>query len=56
MHYQYIDKICDEISEIIAAEFGMKLGRKKDTGLAEELALDWDEPVETVLDIIGQMG
>lgn len=56
VHYQYIDKICDEISEIIAAEFGMKLGRKKDTGLAEELALDWDEPVETVLDIIGQMG
>ena len=52
VHYQYIDKICDEISASIAQEYGMKLGRKKDTGLAEELALDWDEPVETVLDII----
>ena len=39
-HYQYIDKICDEISLIIAQEYGMKLGRKKDTGLEEEYELD----------------
>ena len=52
IHYRYIDKICDEIANLIAQEYRMKLGRKQDTGLAEELALDWDEPIETVLDII----
>lgn len=36
VHYHYIDKILDYCVPIIANYFGMKLGKKIDTGLEEE--------------------
>lgn len=53
IHYQYIDRICDEIAPQLANEFGMKLGRKKDTGLIDEFAMQQDTSVENIIDIFG---
>ena len=36
IHYKYIDKILDANLPFIADYFGMKMGRKKDTGLEQE--------------------
>lgn len=36
VHYKYIDKILDNTLPMIADYFGMKMGRKQDTGLEEE--------------------
>ena len=36
VHYQYIDKMLDQIAPMLASEFGMKLKRKENTGLGEE--------------------
>ena len=39
IHYKYIDRILDNTLPWIATEFGMKLKRKQDTGLGEEMGL-----------------
>ena len=39
VHYKYIDNILDETLPIIASELGLKLKRKKDTGLKDEYGL-----------------
>ena len=60
-HYKYIDNIINQdVVDQLALTFGMKkVGAKSSasetTSLAEELAYDWDEPVETVLDIFGSL-
>lgn len=36
VHYKYIDKILDETLPLVAEELGLKLLRKKDTGLEDE--------------------
>lgn len=52
VHYEYIDKICDEIAPKLAEMFGMKLMRKKDTGLGEEYGLQDESQYTTdILDI-----
>ena len=53
IHYQYIDKMLDDIAPRIAYEFDMKLGRKKNTGLAEEFAYQQGTDLETIMDIFG---
>lgn len=50
-HYQYIEKMLDIITQELATEFGLKLKRVEKTGLEEELAMEWGESVETVMDI-----
>lgn len=50
VHYQYIDKICDELAPIIAEEYGMKLRRKQDSGLIDEFAMQEDVSIESVLE------
>lgn len=55
-HYKYIDNILNQdVVDQLALTFGMKRARTKNSGLAEELAYDWDEPIETVLDIFGSL-
>ena len=51
-HYKYIDKILDYIMPIIAIEYRLKMLRKQDSGLTEELAYQWGESEETVIDIL----
>ena len=53
IHYQYIDKMLDDIAPRIAYEFDMKLGRKKNAGLAEEFAYQQGTDLETIMDIFG---
>ena len=53
VHYKYIEKTMDAYLPFIATQFGLKQGRTENSGLAEELALDWGESVDTVLDIFG---
>lgn len=57
IHYQYIDKICDEIAPLLANEFGMKLARKQDSGLGDEyFSESFDSTLDSSyggLDIIG---
>ena len=53
VHYKYIERTLNTYLDFIAQEFGLKRGRTQDSGLAEELALDWGEDVSTVLDIFG---
>lgn len=52
-HYQYIDKILDEdVIWKLANYFNLKVMRKKDTGLVEDLAEQWGAEEETILDIL----
>ena len=51
IHYGYIDSINDEVANLLANEFGMKLMRKKDTGYAEEYGMQYGLTEEEVLDI-----
>lgn len=51
-HYQYIEKMLNNtILDQVALEFGLKRGRTENTGLEEELAMEWGEDVSTILDI-----
>lgn len=50
LHYKYIDRIVDDVAPKLASEFGMKLGRKKDTGLIEEFAMQEGVSIESVLE------
>lgn len=50
-HYGYIDIINDEVANLLAKEYGMKLMRKKDTGYAEEYGMQYGLTEEEVLDI-----
>ena len=53
IHYQYIDKILDnEVVPQLANHFGLKTARKQDSGLTEELALQWGTDESTILDIM----
>lgn len=53
MHYQYIDRICDEVANKLANFFGMKLGRKQDSGLIDEFAEQQGTSIENIIDIFG---
>lgn len=56
VHYHYIEKTLDSFLGIIASQYGLKSLRKQDSGfegLAEELAVDWGEETQTVIDIFG---
>lgn len=53
VHYHYIEKTLNAYLDFIAQEFGLKRGRTMKSSLAEELAFDWDESIETVLDTFG---
>ena len=56
-HYHYIENILDSgILEKLAAEFGAKLMRKQTTGLEVDLADEWGEEVNTVLDAFNLLG
>ena len=50
-HYQYIEKILEEITVVIANEFGMSLGRVKNTGLVEEFAMQEGTSVDNIMEI-----
>lgn len=50
VHYKYIDRILDSIVYTLASEFGLKMRRKQDTGLAEEYSMQ--EESEYTTDII----
>ena len=52
-HYQYIDKILDtEVVDRLALEYGLKKGKKSDSGLGEEYALQEESKYTTnMLDI-----
>lgn len=50
MNYEYLDKVSDEVANKIAQEFGMKLGRKKDSGLIDEFANQEGVSIEAVLE------
>ena len=50
IHYKYIDRILDNIVYTLASEFGLKMRRKQDTGLAEEYSMQ--EESEYTTDII----
>jgi hypothetical protein len=50
IHYKYLDRICDEVAQQLAKDFDIKLGRKKDTGLIEEFAMQEEVTVESVLE------
>lgn len=48
IHYQYIDKILDqEVIDRLALEFGLKKGRKVNTGLGEEYGLQEESTYTT---------
>lgn len=49
-HYKYLDRICDEVAQQLAKDFDIKLGRKRDTGLIEEFAMQEEVSVEQVLE------
>ena len=49
MHYKYLDRIADEVANTLASEFNLKIGRKQDTGLIEEFAMQEGMTVENVL-------
>jgi len=51
MNYQYLDRICDEVAYKLADKFSMRLGRKKDTGLVEEFAMQEGTSVDNILEI-----
>lgn len=51
VHYQYIEKMLNIITLELASEFNLKKARVEKTGLEEELAMEWGESVETILDI-----
>lgn len=51
IHYNYIDKILEEITPILANEYGMKLGRVKSSGLIDEFAEQEGISVEQVKEI-----
>lgn len=53
IHYQYIDKMLDNIAPTLANEFQMKLARKQDTGLIEEFAFQEGTDVDTIMSIFG---
>lgn len=53
VHYRYIERTLKSFLPFIAQEYGLRQGRTQDSGLAEELALDWGESVDTVMDIFG---
>ena len=40
VHYHYIEKMMSKINPFLADEFGLKLKRVEDTGLAEEYVMD----------------
>ena len=50
-HYQYIEKILEQITVVIANEFGMSLGRVKSTGLVEEFAEQQGTSVDNIMEI-----
>lgn len=53
-HYQYIEKMLNGIVlDQLALEFNLKRARTENTGLAEELAMEWGEEVEVVLNAFG---
>ena len=52
-HYQYIERILDDIVEPLASMFNLKPARKIDTGLAEEYFSQFDEAPTNILDILG---
>ena len=53
IHYKYIDKILDEdVVDRLALEFGLKKRRKEDSGLTEELAMQWGTDEATIVDIM----
>lgn len=52
IHYDYINKTLDEVAPILANEFGLKLGRKQDTGLTEEMAMQWGVDESVIVDIL----
>lgn len=43
VHYRYIDRILDTITPWLADTYGMRLGRKQDTGLEEEYNMQESE-------------
>ena len=49
IHYRYIDKILDEIAPQLAELFGLRLGRKQNTGLGDEYSLQTES--EYTMDI-----
>lgn len=51
VHYQYIERMLEIITKELANEFDMKLARVEKTGLEEELAMEWGESVDTIMDI-----
>lgn len=53
IHLNYIDKALDEIVPILESEFGLKKGRKVDTGLGEEYSLQEESGYTTnIFDIL----
>lgn len=50
-HYQYIEKILESITPILAQTFNMKLARVQDSGLAEEYFSQFNEPQLSILDV-----
>lgn len=56
VHYKYIDNILNkDVVDQLAATFGMKRQRTKDSGLIDEFAFQEDTDVETVLQAFGSM-
>ena len=52
VHYRYIERMLEDITTQIAVEFGLtKKARVENTGLEEELAMEWGEDVSTIMDI-----
>ena len=51
IHYQYIDKMLDQIMPLIALEFGGKLKRKQSSGLLEEFELQEQEDLDERYDM-----
>jgi len=51
IHYQYIEKMLDVITTELASEFNLRKVRVEKTGLEEELAMEWGESVETIMNI-----
>lgn len=52
-HYQYIERILDSITPLLADIYGLRLARKIDNGLAEEYFSQFNEAPANILDILG---
>ena len=50
-HYKYLDKICDDVTPLIAHEFGLTLLRKQDSGLIDEFADQESITIDQVIEM-----